>query len=67
MYINESGDSSILEIKQMAETHMGVTGGRGTDASLSSDETVLSWEGASSCVGDYLQTDTVTVYECVEE
>ena len=67
VYINESGDSSILEIKQMAETHMGVTGGRGTDASLSSDETVLSWEGASSCVGDYLQTDTVTVYECVEE
>jgi hypothetical protein len=67
VYINDSGDSSTLERKEMAETHLGVTGGRGTNASLSADETELSWEGATNCVGDYLQTDTVDVYECVEE
>ena len=46
---------------------VGVTGGRGTNALLSSDDTELTWEGATGCVGDYLQTDTVDIYECLQE
>ncbi|MDP6933245.1 MAG: integrin alpha, partial [Myxococcota bacterium] len=67
VYINTSGDTSSLERKTLGETHMGVTGGRGFTLSMSSDGTEITWEGATTCVGDYLQTDTVDVYECVSE
>ena len=46
---------------------MGVTGGRGFSITLSSDGTKATWEGATNCVGDYLQTDTVDIYECVRD
>jgi hypothetical protein len=66
IYINPSGAGN-LERKTLGETHLGVTGGRGFSISFSSDGTEATWEGATGCGGDYLQTDTVDIYECVNE
>jgi len=46
---------------------MDLTGGRGFAISLSSDGTEATWQGATDCGGDYVQTDMVDVYRCVAE
>jgi hypothetical protein len=66
IYINPTGAGN-LERKQLGETHLDVTGGRGFSISISSDGTEASWQGATSCGADYLQTDTVDVYMCTYE
>lgn len=50
------------ELKPLGHTHLGVTGGRGYSIPISGVE--ASWSGATCCGGDYLQTDTVDIYEC---
>ena len=67
VYINESGGAA-LERKALGETHLAdEPGGRGYSVSLSADELEITWTGATGCGADWLQTDTVDIYECIEE
>jgi hypothetical protein len=64
IYINDSGGGS-LERKRIGETHLGLTGARGSSISISSDGTEASWQGATGCGGDRVEMDTVDIYQCI--
>jgi formylglycine-generating enzyme required for sulfatase activity len=66
IYINPTSEGSLL-MQRIGETHLGVTGARGFSIFIYSGGTEASWEGATGCGGDYLQTDTVDIYECASE
>ena len=68
VYINAStGDPDALELWRLAQSHDGRYGARGSAVSVSSDGTSITWSGRTGCGGDYWQTDTVDIYECVVE
>lgn len=66
IYINPTGADN-LERKTLGETHLGLTGARGSSIFFSSDGTEATWQGATGCGGDYIQTDTVDIYRCLPE
>jgi len=66
IYINPTGADN-LERKTLGETHLGLTGARGSSIFFSSDGTEATWQGATGCGGDWIETDTVDIYRCLAE